>query len=163
MSTVEAMGEATVPAEQPAAGQAARVPASDVNASRPGDPQSPSRQGPRPPVGLIWRVRDRATFAALSRATRVRRGPLTVARLDDGRVDADGAAQPPRVAFAINKAVGSAVTRNRVRRRLRVLARGSHLAPGVWFVVAAPGSGEAPYATLASWWADAVRALGSPS
>jgi ribonuclease P protein component len=30
---------------------------------------------------------------------------------------------PPQVAFAISRAVGSAVTRNRVRRRLRAAAR----------------------------------------
>lgn len=47
--------------------------------------------------------------------TRVRRGPLSVVFLDDGP---DG---PPRVAYAITKRVGSAVVRNRLRRRLRAI------------------------------------------
>jgi ribonuclease P protein component len=147
------MGEATVPAEQPAAGQAARIPAPDVDAGGSRHHQGTPRQGSRPAVGLIWRVRDRSSFAALGQADRVRRGSLSVAWLDDGRPP------PPRVAFAISKKVGSAVTRNRVRRRLRELARRSQLAPGVWFVSASTGVGDAPFATLSSWWFDAVAAL----
>jgi ribonuclease P protein component len=149
----EAMGEATVPAEQPAAGQAARIPAPDVDAGGPGDPEVAPGQGPRPALGLIWRVRDRSTFAALRGAERVRRGPLTVSWLDDGQ------APPPRLAFAVNRKVGSAVTRNRLRRRLRELARRSCLAPGVWFVSVGPGAGEATFGALSAWWSDAVGVL----
>jgi ribonuclease P protein component len=46
---------------------------------------------------------------------RVRRGPLSLVHLDD---DPTG---PPRVAYAITKRVGSAVVRNRLRRRLRAI------------------------------------------
>ena len=58
----------------------------------------------------------------------------------------DQPAEPPRVAFAIPRAVGPAVMRNRVRRRLRALlgdrvANGS-LASGAWLVVARPPAGE---------------------
>jgi ribonuclease P protein component len=147
------MGEATVPAEQPAAGHAARIPAPDVDAGWPGDLEVAPGQGSRPPLGLIWSVRDRASFRALGRATRARRGPITVAWVDDGR------AAPPRLAFAIPRKVGPAVTRNRVRRRLRELARRSQLGPGVWFVSVAPGAGEVPFDILAGWWGDAVDAL----
>jgi ribonuclease P protein component len=146
------MGEATVPAEQPAAGQAARVPAPDVDAGRPGDHQITPGQGPRPPVGLIWRVRDQATFAEIRRAPRVRRGLITVARVEDERPG------PPRIAFGIGRKVGTAVTRNRLRRRLRELARASGLS-GTWFVGAAPGAGEVPFPTLAAWWTEAVEAV----
>jgi ribonuclease P protein component len=149
------MGEATVPAEQPAAGHAARVPAPDVDAGGPGHPEVTSRQGPRPPLGLIWSVRDRASFKALGRASRARRGSITVAWADDGR------SVPPRLAFAVPRKVGTAVTRNRIRRRLRELARRSALAPGVWLVSVAPGAGEASFAALASWWSDAVEAVGA--
>jgi ribonuclease P protein component len=148
------MGEATVPAEQPASGQAARVPAPDVDAGGPGDPQVPPGQGSRPPVRLIWRVRDQATFAQIRHARRVRRGLITVARVDDG------APGPPRVAFGIGRKVGPAVLRNRLRRRLRELARSSALGSGAWFVSAAPGAGEVPFETLAAWWAEAVAATG---
>jgi len=45
--------------------------------------------------------------------TRVRRGPLSVVFL------AEDPTGTPRVAYAITKRVGSAVVRNRIRRRLR--------------------------------------------
>jgi len=53
-------------------------------------------------------------------------------------VIADPAAAPPRVGFAVGRSVGSAPTRNRVRRRLRALARAHAdlLAPG-WYLVGA--------------------------
>ncbi|GAC1315311.1 MAG: hypothetical protein NVSMB12_10500 [Acidimicrobiales bacterium] len=89
----------------------------------------------------------------MRRARRVTRGFLTVAWLDDG------SDTPPRLAFAINRKVGSAVSRNRIRRRVRELARHSALAPGAWLVVVAPGAATAPFATLSAWWSEAVAAL----
>jgi ribonuclease P protein component len=145
------MGEATVPAEHPAAGQAARVPTPDVDARRAVDSEGAAGQGPGPAVGLIWRVRDQATFRSLRDARRVRRGPLTVAWLADGSV-------PPRVAFAIGRRVGGAVVRNRLRRRLRSLARRSSLPGGVW-LVSATGDGRASFTELARWWDAAVAEL----
>ena len=60
---------------------------------------------------------------------------------------ADPSVQPPQVAFAFGRALGSAVQRNRVRRRLRaILAAYSHtLAPGLYLV-----GGGAPLAGLPS-------------
>lgn len=158
------MGEATVPAEQPAAGQAARVSAPHVDAGRTGDHQGPSGQGPHPAVGLIWRITDRQTFGALRYAPRARRGLLTVAWLADAVPgaavgDGGGAPRPPRVAFAIGHQVGTAVTRNRLRRRLRELARRAGLPGGAWLVVAAPGAGQATFPVLSAWWEEARRAL----
>jgi ribonuclease P protein component len=98
-------------------------------------------------------VRDRSTFVALRRAPRVRRGLLTVAWLDDG------APPPPRVAYTVSRKVGGAVQRNRVRRRLRALARTSGLAPGAWLVVAAPGAASVTFPVLQGWWASAVEEL----
>jgi ribonuclease P protein component len=152
------MGEATVPAEQSAPGQAARVPASHVDARRPGDPQGPPGQGTHPPVGLtgrVWRVRDRATFAALRRGRRGHAGLLTVTWVP-------APAGPPRVAFAIGRKVGSAVRRNQLRRRLRALARSSTLPAGAWLVSAAPGAAETGFDTLAGWWQEAVAGLRAP-
>jgi ribonuclease P protein component len=38
----------------------------------------------------------------------------------------------PQVAFAIGRPVGTAVTRNRIRRRLRELLRQTPIAPGLY-------------------------------
>jgi ribonuclease P protein component len=153
------MGEATVPAEQSAPGQAPRVPAPDVDAGGSRHHQGAARQGSRPPVRLSGPVRDirpisdRATFLALHRARRVRRGLLSVAWLEDGRPP------PARVGYAISRKVGGAVVRNRLRRRLRELARRSDLAAGAWLVTVAPGAADASFDVLAGWWDDAIGAV----
>jgi ribonuclease P protein component len=83
----------------------------------------------------IWRVRDRASFAALRRdGVRRRVGPLTLTALPDG-----GTA-PPRVAFAIGRPVGSAVVRNRLRRRLRAAIADLALPSGVYLISAGPAA-----------------------
>jgi ribonuclease P protein component len=65
---------------------------------------------------LIWRIRERSVFARLSQdGVRARAGVLWCTFL------LDPSASPPRVAFAIGRAVGPAVVRNQVRRRLRAL------------------------------------------
>ena len=74
-----------------------------------------------------------------------------------------------RVGFVVGKAVGNAVTRNRVRRRLRHLAAAQLLGtPGAVQVVlrALPRAATAPteVATdLASAWSKAVARLGVPA
>lgn len=73
-------------------------------------------------------------------------------------VTSDGA--PARFGFVVSKAVGGAVTRNLVKRRLRALAAEGILAglTGADVVVRAlPGAAEAPYARLR---ADLVAQLG---
>jgi len=76
-------------------------------------------------------IRDRATFVALRRAGRRRRsGPVSVTAL----VDDD--APTARVAYALNRSVGTAVARNRLRRRLREVLRSAPLAPGAYLVSA---------------------------
>ncbi|MBC9732380.1 ribonuclease P protein component [Nocardioides marmotae] len=63
----------------------------------------------------------------------------------------DDVDRPPRVGFVVSKAVGDAVTRNRVKRRLRHLAR-EHVSslPGsaVLVVRALPAAAEASYDAL---------------
>jgi ribonuclease P protein component len=64
-------------------------------------------------------------------------------------VIADPLATPPRVAFAVGRSVGSAPLRNRVRRRLRALARAhaADLAPG-WYLIGADASfASSPFPT----------------
>jgi ribonuclease P protein component len=67
------------------------------------------------------RMRHRAEFELT-----VRRGSRAGRRLLTGHllVRAGEAAQHPRVGFVVSKAVGNAVVRNKVRRRLRSVLRG---------------------------------------
>ena len=106
------MREAHVPAEHQKAQEATRVPVAYAIPRRSGGAQGPTPARPHAPVGLIWRVRDRATFAALARAERHVQGPITV-RVVPGKAEG-----PARVAYAVSGA-GNAVARNRLRRRLR--------------------------------------------
>ena len=66
---------------------------------------------------------------------------------------ADGGHAPPRAGFVVNRSVGMAVVRNRVRRRLRVLVREylSSLPGGSLLVVRAhPQAATARQADLAA-------------
>jgi ribonuclease P protein component len=84
-------------------------------------------------------------FEALAGARRQRAGPVSLRFLSDGSDD------PPRVAYAIGRRVGSAVARNRVRRRLRAaLERHSaQLLPGGAYLFAAERSSmNLPFPTL---------------
>jgi ribonuclease P protein component len=134
VSAEEAMGEENVPAEQPQTVQEARLPAPDVHPRRPGHPEGAAPKRPAQALGLIWPIRDRATFAAVRSARRVRSGPLTVSFIQGNP------AEPPRVAYAIGSKVGGAVVRNRLRRRLRSVVRslGPQLRPGAYLIGAAP-------------------------
>ncbi len=58
---------------------------------------------------------------------------------------------PPRVAYAISRPVGTAVARNRLRRRLRALTRAhaGEFAPGHAYLIGArPGAASATYREL---------------
>jgi ribonuclease P protein component len=81
-------------------------------------------------VPATWRIRDRATFAALRQGRRGHAGPVRVTWVPG----ADGS--PPRVAFAVGRRVGSAVARNRIRRQLRAVAGAlaPALAPGAYLL-----------------------------
>ncbi|MGH8922294.1 MAG: ribonuclease P protein component [Actinomycetes bacterium] len=83
---------------------------------------------------MIWRVDRRSQFAAFRSAHRGRVGPLTVSWVEDDSAD------PPRVAFAIGRRAGSAVVRNRLRRRLRMLMREAapQLPSGSYLIGASP-------------------------
>jgi ribonuclease P protein component len=66
-------------------------------------------------------MRRRADFAVTVRhGSRAGRELLTGHLL----VRAEAADEPPRVGFVVGRTVGTAVVRNRVRRRLRALVRG---------------------------------------
>jgi len=137
--------ETHVPTEQPQARQDPRLPPPHAH-------QGGTRRAARPPgsraeasLGLIWRVRDRATFEALGRARRRRAGPVSLRFITDGSDD------PPRVAFALGRRFGTAVERNRARRRLRaaIAVDAALLLPGGAYLFAADRAVMTiPYATL---------------
>jgi ribonuclease P protein component len=104
--------------------------------------------------GPLWRIRDRRTFRALrADGTRRRSGPLQVTVLPDGV----GAATAPRLGFAIGRAVGPAVVRNRLRRQLRARVRDLHLAPGAYLVHVSPAAAGLPGAALGTHLEAALR------
>jgi ribonuclease P protein component len=108
----------------------------------------------------LWRITDRTTFAALRRhGRRTRRGPLTLTYLAPA---ADAPTTPPRAGFAIGKATGGAVVRNRVRRRLRAALREllvtDRLPAGTYLLGATAEVAHLPWSTLVATVAEAVRA-----
>lgn len=96
---------------------------------------------------MIGRIHERRTFDRLRRDGR----RLATAHLWC-RYLPDGSAAPPRVGFAIGRSVGSAVARNRLRRRLRSLLV-DHVSTGRlrsgWLLIGAtPGARELTYDAL---------------
>lgn len=63
----------------------------------------------------------------------------------------DSSCSTPQVAFAIGRSAGSAVTRNRIRRRLRELLRPAPLSPGLYlFGLSRDVTTEPSFADLAA-------------
>jgi ribonuclease P protein component len=92
---------------------------------------------------LIWRIRDRSVFHRLTaEGRRARAGVLWCTFLPDP------SASPPRVAFAIGRAVGPAVVRNRSRRRLRALLTELSWPPGWYLIGARPAIDERSFDAL---------------
>ncbi|RKN07302.1 ribonuclease P protein component [Streptomyces radicis] len=100
------------------------------------------------------RLRRREDFATAMRRGRRAGRPHLVVHLSSG-TDPHPAGEPgspPRAGFVVSKAVGNAVARNRVQRRLRHLIRDrlSRLPAGSLVVVRAlPGADGAAYEQLA--------------
>ncbi|MET8557510.1 ribonuclease P protein component [Streptomyces sp. NPDC004959] len=101
------------------------------------------------------RLRRREDFSTAVRRGRRAGRPLLVVHLQSGSTDphATGESPPPvRAGFVVSKAVGKAVVRTSVKRKLRHLIRDrlSLLPPGSLVVVRAlPGAGDADHAQLA--------------
>src|SRR6478735_3450731 len=120
--------QAHLPAEQPAPGQDPRLPSAHAHACRPGDPGGTSPQGPLGALGLTpasvlsaaHRMRRAADFEqAVRRGARGGRDTLVVHLT----TRTDHSPPGPVVGLVVSKAVGTAVTRNLVKRRLRELVR----------------------------------------
>jgi ribonuclease P protein component len=102
------------------------------------------------------RLRRRRDFSAATRAGR-RAGQLTLVV----HLHRTGEAVPPRAGFVVSRAVGGAVVRNSVRRKLRHLVRAqlAELPTGTVLVVRAlPPAATAGSARLAGDLATALRA-----
>ena len=112
-------------------------------------------------MASTWAVREQSAFADLRRrGRRARCGPVSVSW-----IAASGAGEPPRVAYAIGKVVGGAVTRNLVRRRLQavVASVAADLGSGTYLVGAGPGAATASFAELATALTTALGALPDPA
>ncbi|MCZ0994420.1 MULTISPECIES: ribonuclease P protein component [Streptomyces] len=101
------------------------------------------------------RLRRREDFATAVRRGRRAGRPLLVVHCRSGATDphaAGGSVPPARAGFVVSKAVGGAVVRTKVKRRLRHLVRDrlDRLPAGSLVVVRAlPGAGAAEYDQLA--------------
>jgi len=83
-------------------------------------------------ANLMERLRHRADFLAARAGVRTQVAGFVL------ELRQRGDAGPPRVGFTVSKKVGTAVERNRVRRRLREIVRKSgaeHLQPGRDYVL----------------------------
>ena len=86
---------------------------------------------------MIWRIRERSAFTRLAReGRRTRAGVLWCTYIPDP------IATPPRVAYALGRAIGPAVVRNRLRRQLRELLANASLPPGLYLLGAQPGAAQ---------------------
>ncbi len=121
--------EAYLPAQQASPSPQARFPCAHEYSRWSSGVEVPPGQGPRPPLRLIDRVRERDAFVRLRRdGVRVRTDSLWCSFVLDPNV------VPPQVAFAIGRAVGSAVRRNRLRRRLRAVLANCDVPPGLYLI-----------------------------
>jgi ribonuclease P protein component len=139
------MGEANLSAQEAQAHAHAWLSRPDADQGRSSRHQGSAPERPGQADRLTWRIRDRATFDALASEKRARQGPVSLA------VIAGDVICPPRVAYAIGKRVGPAVTRNRVRRRLRaaVASYRPQLQPGrAYLFGASPAAAATPYGEL---------------
>lgn len=105
----------------------------------------------------VGRLRGRRAFADLAQRGRtVRSGPLRVRYLAAPSPVDDQAA---RVGYAIGKKAGSAVERNRIRRRLRAAVSTATipLTSGFYLISADSSTAEAPFSALV----DAVESVAS--
>lgn len=104
---------------------------------------------------MIGRIHRRREFAELSRGRRAQTETLWCRYVDDPQL------VPPRVAFAIGRVVGTAVRRNRLRRRLRAIlgaqaGAGGPLHHGGLLVGAVAGAAERSFEQLSG---EVVRLL----
>jgi ribonuclease P protein component len=89
--------------------------------------------------------------------SKTRVGPVWV------RWVADPSQIPPRVAFAIGVAVGPAVVRNRLRRRIRAILRDADLPGGLYLFGATPAAASLDFPELHNIISKITMRIGGPS
>jgi len=138
------MSEKDLPTQQSQEGKKARVPSPHVDTRRTSHLEGQEAEGPPSAQRVIWRVDRQSTFKQFKQGRRSRAGPVTVSFVC-GRSD-----EPPRVAFAIGRRVGSAVVRNKLKRQLRTLIRqqAPNLRPGAYLVGVSPAGASLSFDLL---------------
>jgi ribonuclease P protein component len=164
------MDETDLSAQRTQACEDARLSQKDVDQSRPGgDPVAPGEGTPStvgviaPPLrprgsAAVGTVRSRRTFEALRRSSvRGRSGPVTVMYV------VQKSWSRSEVAYAISRQVGSAVVRNRLRRRLRsiVAETAPSLPVGAYGIRAGAGAPELGFDDLRTATVRALEKAGS--
>jgi len=113
---MERWHEAYLPTKCSQASQEARLPRTYVDSRWARDHQESPAQGSTQAGCLIAGISDRAVFTAIRTNGRHVRSADLRFRYLPGEPE-----EIPQVAYSISRKVGSAVTRNRIRRRLRAL------------------------------------------
>jgi ribonuclease P protein component len=162
--------KANVPAEQPSPQAQARLPRTDEDESRPGDTEGAPRQRPNEAVGLT-RVPNRipqelmrpAQSLSSGREFRrvighgrraVRNGLMVFA----ARAMAEG---PTRLGITVTKSAGTAVRRNRIKRRVRAACAAAGPPPGFEVVIrATPEAATMGFQELVDHTASALAGAG---
>jgi ribonuclease P protein component len=149
--------EAHFSAEQSRSRTASRIPSADVDSGRPGRDPRAARPRSQKAVGLTT-VKARRDFLAANSAKRAPM-PGFVLLIRD-RADGNPS---KRVGYTVTKKIGNAVVRNRMKRRLRELARDVITAQGAagsdHILIGRAGGVDRDFATLRADLAKAVAKL----
>ena len=154
--------EAHLPTPQPPPQAGPWIPRADEHEERPQGLGRAPQKGPSPPDGLAVRWYDRlrrsSEIAFVRRRGKLARGEALAAYA------APQASGRSKVAVTVSAAVGGAVVRNRVRRRIRgaLDARPPLPAPMRILFVAKPGAAALPYAAVARAVRSALDRLSGP-
>lgn len=113
-----------------------------------------TRRDQHPPTthGTYESLRNSGDFRrVLTEGARHREGGIVM-------VSSPGPNGPPRLGLVVSRRCGSAVRRNRIKRRLRSAADRVELQPGIDYVIIATSQvAEVPYDRLTSWLDRALR------